>query len=255
MMLESLFSLKGKTALVAGAGGLGAGMAEGFAKAGASVIVADISPENTAKAAQIVAGCGAQAWELQFDIFDHQSLEKMVDDAVKCTGRIDILANSVGISRMGHAEELAIEDWKAVIDGFLSGVFYSCQITANIAMIPQKYGKIINVASMSGMVVTGDKGSSYAAAKAGVIQLSKALGTEWSKYNINVNAISPGYMLTGLTEGFLVGDVLEHVLKGVPKGRIGKPDDMAAAAVFLASDSSDYITGHNLVIDGGYTAW
>ena len=254
MMLDSLFSLKGRTALVAGAGGLGIGMAEGFAKAGADVIVADVSPENTAHGAKVVTDCGTKAWELGFDIYDRDSIEKMVDEALKCTGRIDILANSVGISRMGHAEDLTVDDWQAVINAFLSGVFYTCQIVGQKAMIPQKFGKIINIASISGMVVTGDMGSSYCTAKAGVIQLSKALATEWCKYNINVNCISPGYMLTALTEGFLVGDVLDHVVSGIPKGRIGTPEDMAGLAVFLASESAEYIIGQNIAIDGGYTS-
>lgn len=254
MAIESMFDLKGRTALVAGAGGLGTGMAEGFARAGADVILADISSENTGRAAKIVEGSGVKAWQLPFDISKRDSIEKMVDDALKCTGRIDILVNSAGISRMGHAEDLTVEDWQTVTNAFLSGVFYSCQIVANKAMIPQKYGKIINIASISGMVVTGDKGSSYCTAKAGVIQLSKALGTEWCKYNINVNSISPGFIFTALTEGYLVGDVLEHVQRSIPKGRIGEPEDMAGAAVFLASDSSEYITAQNLAIDGGYTA-
>ena len=254
MAIESMFDLKGRTALVAGAGGLGTGMAEGFARAGADVILADISSENTDRAAKIVEGFGVKAFQLTFDVLEHDSIEKLVDDALKCTGKIDILVNSVGVSRMGHAEDIAVEDWQTVINAFLSGVFYICQIVANKAMIPQKYGKIINIASISGMVVTGDMGSSYCTAKAGIIQLSKALGTEWCKYNINVNSISPGYMFTALTEGFLVGEVLEHVQSSIPKGRIGTPEDMAGAAVFLASDSSEYITAHNLVIDGGYTA-
>jgi 2-dehydro-3-deoxy-D-gluconate 5-dehydrogenase len=254
MKLESLFSLKGKTALVAGAGGLGIGMAEGFAKAGADVVLADKSAENTARGAKIVRDCGTKALELNFDIYDRDSIVQMVEDALKFSGRIDILANSVGISRMGHAEDLSVDDWQAVTNAFLSGVFYTCQLVGQKAMIPQKYGKIINIASISGMVVTGDMGSSYCTAKAGVIQLSKALATEWCKYGINVNCISPGYMLTALTENFLVGDLLEHFLKGIPKGRIGQPEDMAGAAVFLASESSEYIIGQNLVIDGGYIA-
>jgi len=254
-MLDTIFSMKGRTALVAGSGGLGTGMAVGFAKAGADVILADVNPANTAKAAKEVKKYDRKAWELTFDIFDQDSIMRMVDDAVNKTGRIDILANAVGISRMGHAEELSMEDWNAVITAFLSNVFYLCQSVANKAMIPQHYGKIINVASMSGMVVTGDSGSSYGAAKAGLIQLTKSLGIEWVKFGINANAISPGYMRTPLTENFLVGDILTKVLAGIPKKRLGTPADMEGIAVFLGSDASDYLTGQNLLIDGGYTAW
>ena len=253
--MKTLFDLGGRTALIAGAGGLGTGMAEGLSLAGADIVVADLSPANTARAAHAVRERGRKALEVAFDINDRASIERVVDDALALTGRIDILVNSVGISRMGHAEDLSVEDWNAVIHGFLTGVFDCCQVVARKAMIPQKYGKIINVASMSGMVVTGDMGSSYAAAKAGVIQLSRALGTEWAKYGINVNCISPGYMLTPLTEGFLSSpQVSEPILNAIPKRRFGRPEDMAGAIVFLASDSADYVLCHNLVLDGGYTA-
>lgn len=254
-MLESLFSLKGRIALVAGAGGLGRGMAEGLAQAGATVIVADLNPANALKGASAVSAHGSESLALNFDITKRDTIEKLIDDTLAHFGRLDIMINSVGISRMGHAVDLTVDDWQAVIDAFLSGVFWSCQIVARKAMIPQKYGKIINVASMSGMVVTGDMGSSYATAKAGLIQLTRALATEWVKYGINVNCISPGYMYTALTEGFLSDPaVLESILNAIPKRRIGRPEDMAGAAVFLASEASDYIVGHNLVIDGGYTA-
>ncbi len=253
--MDKLFDLSGRTALVAGAGGLGGGMAEGLAIAGADVIVADLEPANTAKAAALVTRHGRRTLELHFDIMQRASIEKMVADALAFTGRIDILANSVGISRMGHAQDLSVDDWNAVIHGFLTGVFDCCQLVARKAMIPQKYGKIVNIASMSGMVVTGDMGSSYAAAKAGVIQFSRALGSEWAQYGINVNSISPGYMLTPLTEGFLSSpEVSQPILDATPKRRFGRPDDIAAAVVFLASDSADYVTCHNLVLDGGYTA-
>lgn len=254
-MLESIFSLQGRTALVAGSGGLGTGMAEGFAKAGADVILADINPANTAKASEIVKKYDRKSWEIKFDIFIRDSIDAMVEKALTYTKRIDILVNTVGISRMGHAEEINMEDWDAVMTAFLSNVFYICQVVARKTMIPQNYGKIINVASMSGMVVTGDRGSPYASAKAGLIQLTKALGTEWAKFGINANSISPGYMLTPLTDHFLVGDMLAETLKSIPKNRLGLPADMEGLAVFLASDSSDYMTGQNLAIDGGYTAW
>jgi NAD(P)-dependent dehydrogenase (short-subunit alcohol dehydrogenase family) len=253
--MKTLFDLEGRTALIAGSGGLGKGMAKGLALAGADVVLADLNPANAAEGARLVREHGRKSLELTFDINDRSSIEKMVDDALGFRGRIDILANSVGISLMGHAEDFSLEDWNAVMQAFLTGVFSCCQVVARKAMIPQKYGKIINVASMSGMVVTGDMGSAYEAAKAGVIQLSRALGTEWAKYGINVNCISPGYMLTPLTEGFLSNPQMsEPILNATPKRRFGRPDDMAGAVVFLASDCADYVLAHNLVLDGGYTA-
>jgi NAD(P)-dependent dehydrogenase (short-subunit alcohol dehydrogenase family) len=230
-------------------------MAEGLAKAGAAVVAADVVPENAERAAEVVSSSGAKSLALTFDIQNRESIEALVDETLSEMGQLDILVNSAGISRMGHAADLSPEDWQAVIGVFLSGVFWCCQAAARKAMIPQSYGKIINIASISGMVVTGNRGSSYCTAKAGVIQLSRALGTEWAEDGINVNAISPGYMLTPLTEGFL-GDpeAREELVGKIPKRRIGYPEDLAGAAVFLASDASDYITADNLVVDGGYTA-
>ena len=252
--METLFSLKGRTALIAGSGGLGRGMAVGLASAGADIIFADIDPTHCAAGVQAVADYDVNTCELSFDIFDRAATEKMVADAIAFNGRLDVLVNAVGISRMGHAEDLTVDDWMTVMNGFLNGVFYACQFAAVKAMIPQKYGKIISLSSISGMVVTGDMASPYCTAKAGLIHLTKALAAEWVKYGINVNCISPGYMLTPLTEGFLSNpEVLSGVIAGIPKRRIGKPEDMAGVAVFLASDSSDYMIGQNLVLDGGYT--
>jgi NAD(P)-dependent dehydrogenase (short-subunit alcohol dehydrogenase family) len=255
-MLESLFGLKGRVALVAGAGGLGAGMAEALGQAGATVVAADLSLKNAEEAARRAREAGGAAAALTFDIMDHASIEKLFDETLRQMGRLDILVNSVGIARMGAAVDLTPADWNTVIHAFLSGVFYCCQMAARKAMIPQKYGKIINIASMSGVVVTGNRGSSYAAAKAGLIHLSRALATEWASYGIRVNAISPGYMRTALTEGMLKDpDTYNHIVASVPAGRVGEPKDLAGAVVFLASDASDYVLAHNLVIDGGYTAW
>jgi 2-deoxy-D-gluconate 3-dehydrogenase len=253
--MENIFDLKGRTALIAGSGGLGRGMAVGLASAGADIVFADIDPTHCAAGARDVADYGVKTCELVFDIFDRAGSEKMIDDAIAFNGRIDILANAVGISRMGHAEDLDLDDWMAVQNAFLNNVFYICQTVANKAMIPQRYGKIINISSISGVVVTGDQASPYCTAKAGLIHLSKALATEWVKYGVHVNSISPGYMITPLTEGFLSNpEVSSGILANIPKRRFGTPKDMAGIAVFLASDSSDYLVGQNIILDGGYTA-
>ncbi len=252
--MTSLFDLKGKTALIAGSGGLGRGAAVGLASAGADVVFADIDPTHCEAGTEAVSQFGARTKELTFDIFDYKQTEKMIDDAIAFKGRLDILVNGVGISRMGHAEEISFDDWMAVQTAFLNNVFFVCQTVAIKAMIPQKYGKIINISSMSGVVVTGNMASPYCTAKAGLIQMSKALAIEWVKYGISVNSISPGYMITPLTEGFLSNpEVSMGVLASIPKGRFGKPEDMAGISVFLASDSSDYLVGQNLLLDGGYT--
>jgi NAD(P)-dependent dehydrogenase (short-subunit alcohol dehydrogenase family) len=252
--MASLFNLKGKTALIAGSGGLGRGAAVGLASVGADIVFADIDPTHCAAGTAAVKDYDVKTRELTFDIFDRKLIDKMIDDAIAFNGHLDILVNGVGISRMGHAEELSIDDWMAVQNAFLNNVFYVCQTVAKKAMIPQKYGKIINIASMSGVVVTGNMASPYGAAKAGLVHLTKSLAIEWVKYGIGVNCISPGYMLTPLTEGFLSDpQVSSSILSNIPKGRFGKPEDMAGISVFLASDASDYLVGQNLILDGGYT--
>jgi NAD(P)-dependent dehydrogenase (short-subunit alcohol dehydrogenase family) len=219
------------------------------------VVAADLDARHAEATAAAVRDAGSKALALTFDILDRASIDKMVDDTLAQMGRLDILVNSVGISRMAHAEDITQEDWDTVLGVFLSGLFWTCQSVAKKAMIPHKYGKIINIASMSGMVVTGDRGSNYAAAKAAVIQLSRALGTEWAKYGIYVNAISPGTMRTALTEPFLKDpEMYRQSVNAIPLRRVGEPADLAGSVVFLASSASDYILGHNLVVDGGYTA-
>ncbi len=252
--MAGLFNLKGKTALIAGSGGLGRGAAVGLASVGADIVFADIDPSHCAAGTAAVKDCNVKTHELTFDIFDRKQTEKMIDNAIAFNGRLDILVNGVGISRMGHSEEISMEDWMAVQNAFLNNVFYVCQTVANKAMIPHKYGKIINIASMSGVVVTGNMASPYGAAKAGLIHLTKSLAFEWVNHGISVNCISPGYMLTPLTEGFLSDpQTAKGILANIPKGRFGKPEDMAGICVFLASDTSDYLVGQNLVLDGGYT--
>jgi len=252
--MASIFNLRGKTALIAGSGGLGRGAAVGLASVGADVVFADIDPTHCAMGTAAVKDFDVKTKELTFDIFDHAQTDKMIDDAIAFNGHLDILVNGVGISKMGHAEEISLEDWMAVQNAFLNNVFYVCQTIANKTMIPHKYGKIINISSMSGVVVTGNMASPYGAAKAGLIHLTKSLAIEWVKYGIGVTCISPGYMITPLTEDFLGNpEVGKSILANIPKGRFGKPEDMAGIAVFLASDASDYLVGQNLLLDGGYS--
>lgn len=252
--MTPIFNLKGKTALIAGAGGLGRGAAVGLAATGTDIVFADIDPTHCAAGTKDVSEFDVDTHEITFDIFDLKQIDAMIDQAIAFKGRLDILVNAVGISRMGLAEEMSYDDWMTVQNGFLNNVFYLCQQVAIKTMIPNKAGKIINVASMSGVVVTGDMSAPYCTAKAGVIHMTHALASNWAKYGINVNCISPGYMLTPLTEGFLSDqEMAAGLLANIPKARFGKPKDMAGLAVYLSSDASDYMTGQNLIIDGGYT--
>lgn len=255
MPLAELFSLEGRVALVAGVGGLGKAMAVGLAQAGADVAMADIEPAHLEAAVREVSGSGRRWLSIPTDINDRDQAREMVARVVREWGRLDVLVNSAGISVMAPALEMTAEQWQTVVHHFLTAVFWCCQAAGEV-MVRQRWGSIVNVASMSGLVVTGDRGSSYAAAKAGVIHLTRALAAEWARYGVRVNAISPGVMRTRLTEPFLSDPAgLRDTLAKTPLGRVGEPEDLRGAVVFLASDASSFITGHNLVVDGGYTLW
>jgi len=178
-----------------------------------------------------------------------------VDRAVQVSldrfGRIDILVNNAGICIHENAEDMTDEQWDAVMDVNLKGVFYCCRAVGKV-MIKQGGGKIVNVASMSALIVNRPQNQvSYNASKAGVVMLTKSLAVEWAQYGIRVNAISPGYMLTEMTRK--VSHMFPLWEPMVPMRRLGEPEELRGALLFLVSDASSYVTGHNLIVDGGYT--
>ncbi len=250
----NLFDLTGKNAFVIGSGGIGAAIAEGLAWQGANVVVADISEKNARSAAQRVTAAGTKADYIVADITKKADIEAMFAEMDRKIDRLDILVNSAGIGSFSSALDMTEEVWNTVVNHFLNSAFWCCQQGAK-RMVPNGHGKIINICSMSGMVVTGDVGSSYAAAKAGLIQVTKSLGCEWIRYGINVNGISPGMVRTALTDPMFDGNpeaVAEYDAL-IPLGRMAQPIDMVGAALFLAAPASDYIVGQNIVADGGYT--
>jgi 2-deoxy-D-gluconate 3-dehydrogenase len=245
------FSLKAKTALITGSSrGLGAGMARALAEAGANVAIhgSRAIPESTQK---MLSEMGANHFSLIGDISDGAVCARLVDEVVSHFGRIDILVNNAGTIRRAPAVEHSDDDWQAVIDTNLASVFRLTK-HAGRHMLQHGSGKIINVASIltfqGGITVP-----SYAAAKGGVGQLTKAFANEWAAKGINVNAIAPGYMATDNTEA-LRSDAKRsaQILERIPAGRWGCPEDLAGAVIFLASSASDYVHGHVLVVDGGW---
>jgi len=262
LKMNSLFDLKSKIAIVTGAGsGLGKSMAIGLAKAGASVVVADINVSSAEETADEIRKIGRNTLSIGVDVTNSDQVNKMTEKVINEFGKIDILINSAGIVRRGAErvplEKVSEEEWDEVIKVNLKGTFLCAQRVGR-EMIKQKKGKIINIASMSGMIV--NKGLTgvgvYCVSKAGVIMLTKALAVEWAKYNINVNCISPGYMKTPMTARTRSDPIISRIqLDMTPLNRYGEPDEVVGAAIFLASDASSYMTGSNLVIDGGYTAW
>jgi 2-deoxy-D-gluconate 3-dehydrogenase len=247
----TLFDLTGKVALVTGTSrGLGAGMAMALASAGADVAVHD--REQPCMTEQVLRTMGTRTACLAADLSDRASADRLIADAIERMGRIDILVNNAGIIRREPAATHSDEDWDAVIEVNLTNVFRLARAAGSHMIERGGGGKIINVASLlafqGGINVPG-----YAAAKAGVAQLTKALANEWAPRGINVNAIAPGYMATDNTTALRQDpDRSRQILERIPAGRWGVPDDLAGAAIFLASKASDYVNGHVLVVDGGW---
>ena len=252
-MTLDVFSLDGKVALVTGASrGLGAGMAAALAAAGAAVALHSNERPAVETADRICKESGRRTELFTADLADRAAADKLVADAIAAFGQIDILINNAGIIRRRVAVQHTDDEWDAVIEVNLSNAFRLCRAMGKHLLDTERPGKIINVASLlsfqGGVTVPG-----YAAAKGGIVQLTKALANEWASHGINVNAIAPGYMQTDNTRA-LREDPLRNkqITERIPAGRWGTPEDMAGAAVFLSSKASDYVHGHVLVVDGGW---
>lgn len=251
--MSKLFDFEGERALILGAGGIGGSIAAELAERGAEVVIADISQANLDKVKEKIEAKGGHVQAIQTNITNRDDVVKLYEKVQEILPNITLSVNSIGLNVQAPAVDTTEEQWDTVINGFLNNLFWSNQQAAKI-MLPQKKGKILNLASMSGVVVTGDEGSSYAAVKAAVIHLSKALATEWIKDGVYVNALSPATVHTPLTEDFLkIPGVEESMRKDVPIGRLAEPADMVGPAIFLLSKAADYVVGHNLIVDGGYT--
>ncbi|HEU5102913.1 MAG TPA: 2-dehydro-3-deoxy-D-gluconate 5-dehydrogenase KduD [Roseiflexaceae bacterium] len=252
-MTLDLFRLDGRAALVTGGDkGLGQAMAIGLAQAGADVAIVSRSGQNESTLAAIAAA-GRRGLGLTFDLAQPESAAQIVAHAIAELGRLDILVNNAGIIRRADAAETALEDFSAVLDVNLTGVWALSQAAGRV-MLAQGGGKIINIAS----VLTfqgGIRVPAYTASKHAVAGLTKALANEWAARGINVNAIAPGYMATDNTQA-LRDDPRRsrQILDRIPAGRWGTPEDLVGATIFLASRASDYMHGHTLVVDGGWLA-
>jgi 2-deoxy-D-gluconate 3-dehydrogenase len=231
---------------------MGAAMAVALAQAGANVALHS-SQSVPADIVQSVARAGVKSIALTANLSDPDRASDLVDQTVAAFGSIDILINNAGITRRAPALDFSADDWDAVLATNLTSLFRLCQC-AGRPMLAQGYGKIVNIASLlsfqGGVTVPA-----YAAAKGAVAQLTKALANEWASHNVQVNAIAPGYMATELTKALQEDPTRSRqILERIPAGRWGSPQDVAGAAVFLASSASDYVNGHILVVDGGWLA-
>ncbi len=252
--MSDLFSLEGRVALVTGsAQGLGNIIARGMLEAGARIVLSDVSRPALEKAQ---AELRAEGYEVPFQVFDISD-EAQVEAAVSAieaeVGPIDILVNNAGIHKRSLLIDMPVENWRKVIDVNLSGAFIVGRAVAR-GMIARRYGKIINIASINAMMVRPNIGN-YCAAKGGIVTLTKSMATEWGAYNINVNAIGPGYFLTDLTRPLSEDPEFDAWVKSeVPLKRWGDPRDLVGLAVMLASPASNYISGQTIYVDGGWQA-
>lgn len=251
-MILDQFKLQDRIALVTGAStGLGAAIAIALAEAGAQVACHgnSRSPESTCEQ---IKSAGGVAHAITGDLSQSETPKNLVAQTLERFGRIDILINNAGTIRRAPAAEYSDEDWATVIEVNLSSVFRLSKLAGKQMIERGEGGKIVNIASLlsfqGGITVPA-----YAASKGGVAQLTKALANEWAKHRINVNAIAPGYMRTANTAALQADETRNRqILERIPAGRWGDPEDLAGAAVFLASQASDYINGHVLVVDGGW---
>jgi 2-dehydro-3-deoxy-D-gluconate 5-dehydrogenase len=246
------FDLSGRVAVVTGARrGIGRGLALGLARAGADLAV--VSRTVAEEVVADIEGLGRRCVPIAADLGHPAQVDRVIPEAVRALGRVDILVNNAGVTIRSPALEVTPHDWHRVLQVNLHAVFTLCQQAAR-DMLPRRQGKIINIASMmsfqGGILI-----AAYTASKGAVAQLTKLLANEWGAQGINVNAIAPGYIETDLTRP-LQEDAARNaaILARIPAGRWGRPDDLAGAAVFLASRAADYVHGHVLAVDGGWLA-
>jgi NAD(P)-dependent dehydrogenase (short-subunit alcohol dehydrogenase family) len=255
VVLKSM-TLENKVALVTGAGrGIGRSLALGLAEAGADVILTSRTMEQLVQVADEIKAMGRRAMTVTMDARNWDSIQGAVDQAISEMGSIDILVNNAGITIKMPAEDYTREDWDQVISTNLTGVF-ACAQAVGRQMIKNGYGKIINMASVGGQTaLTGS--IAYCAAKGGILQITRTLAAEWAKYNINVNAIGPAYIETPMVEKVMEErpELSQRIKDRTPMGRLGKPEEVVGAAIFLASDAASYVNGETIFVDGGWTAY
>ena len=257
MSIKKLFDLSGKTALITGGSrGLGLQMAEALGELGAKVAITARKAGELEEAKAHLSKLGVETLTVVNDLQDSNSVKPMVEGVLKAFGHIDILINNAGAAWGAPAEDHQLDAWNKVINLNLTAPFLVSQAVGKLSMIPRKYGKIINIASIAGLVGT-DPGFmptiAYNSSKGGVVNFTRALGAEWATHNITVNAIAPGVFPSKMSKG-MIDRSEEYILTQTPMRRLGGDEDLKGAAVLLASDASAYITGQIIAVDGGFSS-
>lgn len=259
MDFKNLFNLKDKVVFITGGGrGIGQSMAKGFFDSGSHISICDQSDEGINETTSLILQNNSHKNKLissTGDVRSQSDLKRAIERTESELGPIEIAINCAGIANANPAEDLSQEQWQTMFDINLTGLFYSCQEEAKV-MIGRKKGSIINIASMSGSIVNrGLKQVHYNSSKAGVIHLTKSLAMEWAEYGVRVNSISPGYTKTPMNLRPEMVDQVKIFENDTPMKRMASPDEIVGPAIFLATESSSFCTGIDLIVDGGFVCW